>query len=879
MLCKAKWARVGLVVALASLPNALWALQTAQKKLALAPSCYQIGKSSQRISNMLQIVSSHPTAQAYNTLGALFAEHNHTSCAVESFQSALRLDPASWQSRYNLAIALVQKGDLGGAEAQLRKAVHQDPNSAAAHNALGLVLEKAGQQAQAVDEFKAAVRINPRLAEATLNLAQVLSAQKKYLAAIYYLSHALETNPPKESVEKLQVELGVAYGQNKESQKAIDILGKVVTAHPDSIDAHFNLGTVYANEKTPDGYRSAAKEFQQVLRLDPKNSAARLALARALLSVQSYAGAVASLEAYIRQEPRRYEGYYNLGRAYYQQGNDQQAAPVLERAALLAPGNYDVRFEYGLALARIGRVDEAMKEFRAAEKIKPDDPQAHYQLALLLSKAKQQAQSHSELKAFQALKEYKDEQESAGGLNNKANKFFEEGNYQQAAAVYQQVVKMSPNNARWHYNYSLALAKLGDRKQEKQELQTVVRLDPNMADAHNELGLLYMGDHKLAAAEQEFRFAVGINPQDAEAQNNLGVLYSQQGKDNEALSLFQQAAKNDPHYTRAFINLGLTFARHGNYYMAGQQFEKALKLEPKNTGALTAMGMLLAKLGHRREAIEKFQQVVKLQPGSADAHLNLGIAMAEGYNPQGALKEFSEAVRLAPDSAVAHFDRGRVLYDLDKRTEARTELETAHRLAPNYTPPLYFLAAMDAPSPHSVTLLRQLISLQPQNSAAQYLLGQNLMQQGKTEEAIQHWEIAVKTDSNNSSALYNLARILAKTHDPEAKRYMARFQALQQNNQMNDRVHQLNNFALEAAQNHNWPLAVTQLKEAMKACGQCQAIPTLHKNLGLIYARKGDVDDAVRELDLALKEDPQNADAQKALALLDQQKKSAAESN
>jgi len=48
----------------------------------------------------------------------------------------------------------------------------------------------------------------------------------------------------------------------------------------------------------------------------------------------------------------------------------------------------------------------------------------------------------------------------------------------------------------------------------------------------------------------------------------------------------------------------------------------------------------------------------------------------------------------------------------------------------------------------------------------------------------------------------------------------------------------------------------------------------------LIYARKGDVGDAVQEPDLALREDPQNADAQKALALLDQlKKKNNSESN
>jgi tetratricopeptide (TPR) repeat protein len=207
-----------------------------------------------------------------------------------------------------------------------------------------------------------------------------------------------------------------------------------------------------------------------------------------LINLHRYDDAITNLDAYIRHESRRYEGYYNLGRAYVEQGNYKQAITPLSHAAGLAPRNYHVRYEYGLALARTGRINEAMRELRAAEKINPGDPQAHYQLALLLNKTKQSGESHGELAAFQQLKHQKDQQESAGDLNNKANKLYEEGKFREAATVYRQVLKMSPDNAKWHYNFSLALAKLGARKEQQQELETVIRLDPNMADAHNDLG-------------------------------------------------------------------------------------------------------------------------------------------------------------------------------------------------------------------------------------------------------------------------------------------------------------------------------------------------------------------------------------------------------
>jgi tetratricopeptide (TPR) repeat protein len=854
-------------------------LRANEKTSKLPAACYQLGKSSAQIVQLLKIIASHPTAEAYNTLGALYGKNNQASCAIESFKSALQLDPDLWQARYNLGIALFDKGNLPGAEAQLRKAIQQKPNSASAHNGLALVLEKAGQEDEAVEEFKKAIRIDPQFSAATLDLTQILTAQHKYSAATYYLEQSLNSNPPKDAREQLLVALGIALGQNKEEQKALAVLRQAVAAHPDSVDAHYNLGTAYANEGTLPDFQSAVKEFHEVLSLDPGNEGAQLSLAKALLSIKLYDEAITVLQAFIRHEPERYEGYYNLGQVYRELGRNDDAVGVLKQAVRLASGRYDVRLDYATTLARVGSIEEAIRELRAAEKINPDGYEAHYQLALLLNKEKQVTQAQDELNLFKELKQRSDANVTAGNLNNKANQLYADGRFQEAATIYRQVLKLVPNNGEWHYNYSLALAKLGDRKGQELELETTVRLDPIMVTAHNDLGLLNLEDGKLAEAGHEFNLVLGIDPQNAEAQNNLGLVYTRQGSDELAAASFQQAIHNDPRYTKAFVNLGLTLARQGDYYAAEQQFEKALQLEPQNPSALTALGMLLAKLDHHQQAIETFQKVVSLQPVSAEAHLNLGIAMADSYDPQGALKEFSKAVQLAPNSAQAHFDIGRVLYDLERREEAHAELEIAHELAPNYTSPMYFLAAMDSPSAHSVELLKHLVRLEPENSAAQDLLGQNLMHAGKTTEALEHWKIAVRTDPNNSSALYNLARHLAETHDPEAKRYMERFQALEKGSQLNDRVHTLNNFALSAAQNHNWPLALEQLKDAIESCGQCGAAPTLHKNLGLIYARKGDTELAIRELDLALKEDPRSADAQKALEILRRIKEETSHSN
>jgi len=127
----------------------------------------------------------------------------------------------------------------------------------------------------------------------------------------------------------------------------------------------------------------------------------------------------------------------------------------------------------------------------------------------------------------------------------------------------------------------------------------------------------------------------------------------------------------------------------------------------------------------------------------------------------------------------------------------------------------------------------------------------------------------VHADPNHSQALFNLAKALNKLRDPEAKQYQDRFDALQKSQQIADRVSELGNFALEAANAQNWPQAVKQMNEAIQLCGNCPQSAHLHKNLGLFYGRTGNIGEAKKELRTALQLEPNDADAQNALAMLE----------
>jgi Flp pilus assembly protein TadD len=86
-----------------------------------------------------------------------------------------------------------------------------------------------------------------------------------------------------------------------------------------------------------------------------------------------------------------------------------------------------------------------------------------------------------------------------------------------------------------------------------------------------------------------------------------------------------------------------------------------------------------------------------------------------------------------------------------------------------------------------------------------------------------------------------------------------------------DRAQTLGNFALSSAAAHDWPQAIGQLREGLKVCGNCSALALLHKNLGLIYCRSGDLKNGRAELLEAQKIMPNDPDITAALRLLEKQ--------
>ncbi len=832
---------------------------------AAVSCCHAQSASDCALPRGLQSHGSADSFTAWDSAGTWFAQRKDLRCATEAYNRALQLRPQSWRTLYDLGVVEVAQKRYPSAVLHLRRAVDLKPDSVDARNALGMALKDSGQLGEAEKQFREILKADPNSVEALNHLAEILAAQKLYSAAIGYWDKAL-------ALDAGNVDAGIAraiaLSENGDQNAAISSLQQIVKTHPDLAVAHFNLGTVYANQKS---FRQAGDEYREAARLNPADPQARFSLAKCLAFLGDYAEAIPILKPYVLNHPKAFEPHYLLGLSY--RGLDQypQAEEQLRTAAAIEPDHSDLQFNLGLVILRSGRAKEAVPHLQKAIQLDPAAEGPRLQLAIAL---KDLNETQKSAKVYQDVRET----EQSNLLKNqfttegaKANQLLAAGQAAQAAEVYRQMLQIQPRDAHTYYNLSLALDMDGKFSDERQALETALKLDPTLAQARSKLGVLDMAQGHLDDAIQNFKKAIEMDPQLTEAQVNLATIYDQKGEVKEAEALLRRAIENDPRYAQARFDLGLVLAQQQRFPEAESELKTAVTLDSSNLNAQTALAEVEAREGKSESSIEILRKVAAARPDNFQDHLNLGIALADHLEVEAALAEFTKAVELNPGSAVAHYNRGRLLLDERHFEDAKPELEKAISLDAHFGDAVYLLAVTErqlGENEKSLELSERSVELAPGNSRAYYLLGQNLSSAKREQEAIAAWKHAVQLDPNSTEVLYRLSQALHESDPSEAGKYAALLKARLAEQQATSQADITGNLALAAANNHDYAKAITELQNAIEICGQCRDQATLKKDLGLIEARSGDLAAAAQELKAAASLNPTDPEIKQALAVV-----------
>jgi tetratricopeptide (TPR) repeat protein len=152
---------------------------------------------------------------------------------------------------------------------------------------------------------------------------------------------------------------------------------------------------------------------------------------------------------------------------------------------------------------------------------------------------------------------------------NKGDDFFDAGQFDKAAAAYQQAIKLRPDYPEAHLNLGETLFNLGRYDEAIAADQKAIALKSNWAEAYRALGIAYLKTDKSREALEALKKAYELGAKDSETTGALSLAYYDEGvaaynadKFAEAIADYQQAVNLTPNYAEAFDNLGDAYRRN-----------------------------------------------------------------------------------------------------------------------------------------------------------------------------------------------------------------------------------------------------------------------------------------------------------------------------
>jgi tetratricopeptide (TPR) repeat protein len=238
--------------------------------------------------------------------------------------------------------------------------------------------------------------------------------------------------------------------------------------------------------------------------------------------------------------------------------------------------------------------------------------------------------------------------------------------FDNAIREYSIALGLRPDNAKTHNNLGNAYAEKGMFDRAIWEYRTAIRLNPSYADAHNNLGVVYEMLGQYDKAVLEYQAALNINPAIAEVHDNLSSIYENMQKYKESLGAAETVLDADPDNADAHYNLGVHHYMNRQYEEAEEEFRAAVSIDPGHADARYNLAIIHLERGEFPEAEKQLREALGINPSFADAHNNLGLIYLNSGRYDDAVKEFQSALDIDGNYADAYFNLQRTYELMEK---------------------------------------------------------------------------------------------------------------------------------------------------------------------------------------------------------------------
>jgi tetratricopeptide (TPR) repeat protein len=186
--------------------------------------------------------------------------------------------------------------------------------------------------------------------------------------------------------------------------------------------------------------------------------------------------------------------------------------------------------------------------------------------------------------------------------------------------------------------------KLGSPGKAVPYLERALKLDPSNREARQALASCYLGQENFRAATKEFRELAAVDPDKSEAWFRLG---------HEYLDLSARLAYRGAHLYRdsawGHRFLGDLLFQRSRWDEAAREYQKALANDPRQPGLHTSLGQALLHSGQADKSDAEFHLELELDSANGLAWLGLAESALKQRRGQEALRDLAKVWEISPE--------------------------------------------------------------------------------------------------------------------------------------------------------------------------------------------------------------------------------------
>jgi tetratricopeptide (TPR) repeat protein len=300
---------------------------------------------------------------------------------------------------------------------------------------------------------------------------------------------------------------------------------------------------------------AAIRDYEKLLRLDPKMAEVRVNLGAALADSGRFDDAIAQYRRALPEITDKNAVQLNIALAYYKKGDLAAASREFGDLHQHQPENVQIAILLGDSDVRLGRGSEAVEMLTPMEAANAGNPDFEYVLGTALIQAGKRREGAQKLSELAERTQNPDAYLLAGST------FLDLNDYERARQNLEAALRLKPGLPHIYTLTGMARDDVGDQAAAETALREALRQDQNDFNANLYLGSILYKQRAMDEAKPYLDRALALNPSSSMARYEVAIWNSKSGHYGEAAKDLEQVTRIDPNWLEPHVELANVYYR------------------------------------------------------------------------------------------------------------------------------------------------------------------------------------------------------------------------------------------------------------------------------------------------------------------------------